>query len=96
MVERQLIVMEFPGLLCLIFLFVFIIVINIVCTSILIKLVAKHTSILKLVIEKECVIEPLENTNISQSLENMTTMMEKFMWFYVSGVSLNHRQRTTH
>jgi len=91
-----LIVMEFPGLLCLIFLFVFIIVINIVCTSILIKLVAKHTSILKLVIEKECVIEPLENTNISQSLENMTTMMEKFMWFYVSGVSLNHRQRTTH
>lgn len=96
MMERQLIVMEFPGLLCLIFLFVFIIVINIVCTSILIKLVAKHTSILKLVIEKECVIEPLENTNISQSLENMTTMMEKFMWFYVSGVSLNHRQRTTH
>ena len=96
MVERQLIVMEFPGLLCLIFLFVFIIVINIVCTSILIKLVAKHTSILKLVIEKEFVIEPLENTNISQSLENMTTMMEKFMWFYVSGVSLNHRQRTTH
>ena len=96
MMERQLVVMEFPGLLCLIFLFVFIIVINIVCTSILIKLVAKHTSILKLVIEKECVIEPLENTNISQSLENMTTMMEKFMWFYVSGVSLNHRQRTTH
>ena len=96
--KTQLVVMEFPALICLVFLFVFILVVNIVCTTYLIKIVAKHTSILKMILDKETVvIEPStsfiesddksESSKISQSLDNITTLVEKFMWFYVTGGS---------
>lgn len=98
MVESHLLLMEFPGLLCLIFLFVFIIIANIFCTAILMRLISKHTKVLKLLLENELIIsEPVikvennheyfdekNNNKISDSLDNITSMMEKFMWFYVT------------
>lgn len=95
MVESHLLLIEFPGLLCLIFLFIFIIVANIFCTTILIKLISEHSKILNLLLNNEIAInEPTtivtnseniyKDNKISESLENITLMMEKFMWFYVT------------
>ena len=71
---------------------------NIFCTTVSIVVVSKFTQVLKVIDLKEqktiyeyVPAEPTDTQTLTESIESIRIMMEKFMWFYVAKSNQNTR-----